>query len=336
MPHLLAADIGGTKCDLAIFDLSQKQEAAPVCRIRYRNREFQSFDGILSDFLSNTETPEYGCFGVAAVVYQGTAPLTNSNWTISQNELEQSFGLKEICLINDLTALCSALPFLPHNSLHTIQQGAVQENGVRAVIAPGTGLGEGFLVEHNSLFFPQGSEGGHCDFAPLNYEQTELLGYMRNRHAAVSYELLCSGVGIPNIFDYLVASGGDGHQDQIDRINLAHDRTPQIITGATKKSPCPLCRKTLSLFLEILGAEAGNLSLKLYPTAGLFIGGGILPRIADKISFTPFLDAFRKKEKMHSLMKRFPIHLIMKKDAALLGALCYGRQRFLTRIEQEV
>ena len=330
MTYLLAADIGGTKCDLAVFDLSQKIKNSPVCRMRYRNKEFQSFDGILDDFLSNTETPEYGCFGVAAVVYQGTAALTNRDWTISEIELKQSFGFKEITLINDLTALCSALPFLPEDTLHMIQQGVVQKNGVRAVIAPGTGLGEGFLIEHNSCFFPQGSEGGHCDFAALNEEQAELLSYMQKTHTAVSYELLCSGIGIPNIFDFLVSSGLDGHQKRIDRIERLDDRTPHILAGATGESPCPLCQRTLTLFLEILGAEAGNLSLKLCPTAGLFIGGGILPRIVEQISFTPFLDAFRQKEKMHSLMERFPIHLIMKEDAALLGAICYGHHRFLT------
>ena len=328
LTYLLAADIGGTKSDLAIFDLSQTANTPPIRRKRYRNREFQDFDTILEDFLSNSEIPEYGCFGVAAVIHQGTAALTNRDWVISETELKRSFGFKEITLINDLTALCSALPFLSESELLMIQPGVVQKKGVRAVIAPGTGLGEGFLIEQGSCFFPQGSEGGHCDFAPLNDEQADLLRYMQKKHPAVSYELLCSGIGIPNIFDYLASTGLNRDQNHFDRITEAHDRTPQIIEGALKKGVCPLCKKTLSLFLEILGAEAGNLALKLYPTGGLFIGGGILPRIAHQISFDLFLEKFNNKEKMERLMKSFPIHLILTNDIALSGIASYGRHLF--------
>ncbi|HIP83367.1 MAG TPA: glucokinase [Desulfocapsa sulfexigens] len=328
MACLLAADIGGTKSDLAIFDLSHTADSPPVRRKRYHNREFQNFDAILIDFLGNSETPEFGCFSVAAVIHQGTAALTNRDWIVSEKELKHSFGFKEITLINDLTAICSALPFLPESELLMIQPGVMREKGVRAVIAPGTGLGEGFLIEQESCFFPQGSEGGHCDFAPLNDEQAELLNYMQKKHTAVSYELLCSGVGIPNIFDYLESTGIDRDQKYFDKIAVADDRTPPIIEGAVAKTPCTLCQKTLSLFLEILGAEAGNLALKLYPTGGLFIGGGILPRIAEQISFDSFLENFRQKEKMDRLMKTFPIYLIFKKDAALLGTASYGRLLF--------
>jgi glucokinase len=151
---------------------------------------------------------------------------------------------------------------------------------------------------------------------------------MQKKHTAVSYELLCSGIGIPNIFDYLASTGLNRDRKHFNRITETDDRTPSIIEGALKKAPCPLCEKTLSLFLEILGAEAGNLALKLYPTGGLFIGGGILPRIAEQVSFDLFLESFKQKEKMERLMEVFPIYLILTNDVALLGAANYGRHLF--------
>ncbi len=325
---LLAADIGGTKSDVAIFDLSQNTDIPPVRRQRYYNKDFSNFNDILTDFLTDSEPPLYGCFGVAAVIRQGTAKLTNLDWTLSENKLRDKFGFKQITLINDLTAICSALPCLAKKDLLLIQQGEAEENGIRAVIAPGTGLGEGFLIERESCFYPRGSEGGHCDFAPLNQEQAELLTHLQQSHSAVSYELLCSGKGIPNIFDFLASTGSARDSERFKQIAAAQDRTPPIVEGALTEPPCPLCEKTLSLFLEILGAEAGNLALKSYATGGLFIGGGILPRIADRISFDSFLKNFRKKEKMESLMASIPVHLIMIQDAALLGTASYGRHLF--------
>lgn len=330
MAHLLAADIGGTKSDLAIFDLSQTPDAPPLCRQRYHNRNFQNFEAILTDFLAETGSPQppYGCFGVAAVVQHGTAKLTNRDWTLSEKELQDSFGFTQVTLINDLTAICSALPFLTEKHLLQIQQGQKETGGVQAVIAPGTGLGEGFLIHRDSCFFPQGSEGGHCDFAPLTQEQAKLLSYLQKKHTAVSYELLCSGLGIPNIFDFLASTNIDRDSARFSQIAESPDRTPAIVEGAFGDSSCPLCAKTVSLFLEILGAEAGNLALKTYPTGGLFIGGGILPRIAEHISFDAFLHYFRRKEKMAGLMDSIPVHLILKKDAALLGTAGYGRHLF--------
>ena len=330
MTHMLAADIGGTKSDLAIFDLSQTPDNPPLCRQRYSNNSYTDFDELLRAFFEKAEIqkPEYACLGVAAVVQCGTAKLTNRDWEINEQSLRETFGFREVTLINDLTAICSALPVLKENDLLQIQQGRVEDDGIQAVIAPGTGLGEGFLVNRNSSFSPQGSEGGHCDFAPLNQEQLKLLGYLQQKHTAVSYELLCSGIGIPNIFDFLASTDIKRDTEHFKRIAAATDKSPIISEGAFSDTPCPLCVKTFSLFLEILGAEAGNLALKTYSTGGLFIGGGILPRIAQHVSFDAFLKAFRQKEKMEALMERIPIHLILKNDTALIGTASYGHHFF--------
>ncbi len=328
MTTLLAADVGGTKSDLAILDLSQAAESSPLHRKRYRNKYFQNLDEILDDFLKGIETPDFACLAVAAVISNGTADLTNLDWSVSEEKIQHNFGFKNVTLINDLTAICSALPHLSEQELLTIQPGTAQGNGVRSVIAPGTGLGEGFLIEHDSIYFSQGSEGGHCDFAPVTHEQANLLTYMQKKHSAVSYELLCSGIGIPNIFEYLLSTDISRDHEGIDFIIESDDKTPPIIDGALKIFPCPLCQKTLDLFLEILGAEAGNLALKTFPQSGLFISGGILPRIVDQISFDGFLRYFMQKEKMEQLMQSFPIHLILKSDTALLGTVAYGQHIF--------
>jgi len=328
MPLLLVADIGGTKSDVALFDLSREPET-PLHHKRYQNRAFQSFGAVLTDFLRNSPSPEYGCLGVAAVVKNGIAKLTNSDWILERSKLQDTFSLKDIWLINDLTAVCSSLPLLQNKDCLTIQQGQREADGIQAVLAPGTGLGEGFLLDGKNCFLPRGSEGGHCDFAPLNSEQSKLLAFMRNTHNTVSYELLCSGIGIPNIFDYLSTTDILRDKKRMALILSATDRTAPIVEGAHGNAPCPLCTKTVTLFLEILGAEAGNLALKTYATGGLFIGGGILPRIAEYVSFDGFLAAFCQKEKMVQLMESIPIHIIQKRDAALLGCAHFGYKRYL-------
>jgi len=333
MTQLLAADIGGTKSDLAIVDISQTVVSPPLRHKRYRNSAFPDFDSILEDFLRNSPTPKYGCMGVAAVIHEDVAKLTNLDWTLSEHALQKRFGFSEVSLINDLSAVCASLPLLQNDELLTIQQGKPITNGIQAVIAPGTGLGEGFLLNRQDCFFPQGSEGGHCDFAPLNLEQEQLLSFMRQKHKVISYELLCSGLGIPNIFDFFATTDTPRDSLRFASIEQVTDRTPPIVEGAHGQDPCPLCEKTVSVFLEILGAEAGNLALKTYCTNGLFIGGGIIPRIASHVSFAPFLEHFRRKQKMEELMASIPIHIIMKKDAALLGSLHYGRHRYHTRSE---
>ena len=305
MTQLLAADIGGTKSDLAIVELSQAPDAPPLRHKRYRNSDFPDFDSILDDFLRNSPTPEYGCMGVAAVIHKGLAKLTNLDWALSEHALQERFGFSDVSLINDLSAVCASLPLLRPHELLTIQQGDnTATNGIQAVIAPGTGLGEGFLLNHQGRFFPQGSEGGHCDFAPLNQEQEQLLRFMRKRYKVVSYELLCSGFGIPNIYDFFATTDIPKESLRSATIEQAADRTPAIVEGAHATPPCSLCQKTVSVFLEILGAEAGNLALKTYCRDGLFIGGGILPRIASHVSFAPFLEHFRRKEKMEKQIGR--------------------------------
>ncbi|MDR3630493.1 MAG: glucokinase [Desulfocapsaceae bacterium] len=325
---LLSVDVGGTKVALALSDL---RGGALLQRAIVPGAGHKGISEIIRAFLDSTGLhPDFACLGVAGVVKDGAARITNRPWLITEETLVREFSLSGVRLINDMTALCAALPTLTGADLLPLQTGRMQKKGTKAVIAPGTGLGEGYLIEDGPAFLPRGSEGGHADFAPVDDEQIKLLRWLRRRARPVSYEMLCSGLGIPSLYDFCKASGQIAETEAIkEELNRAADPTPVILAGAIAAAPCPLCLKTMELFLSILGSEAGNLALKLYATGGLYIGGGIPPRLSGHIPFTGFLEAFRHKAKMEDLMAAIPVHLIIKPDTVLSGAIAYGRRIFL-------
>ena len=273
MSLLLAADIGGTKSALAVFDLRDYLRAAPLVQGVYANRDFSGILELVSAFLGGTGcAPEYACLAVAGVVGNSQAEMTNLPWAISESLLAAHLGFAGVWLINDLTAVCSSLPILQTNDWIELQSGQEIPDGVRAVIAPGTGLGEGFLAQRGGVVWAQGTEGGHCDFAPTDVIQADLLDWMRRQQpwpVPVSYERLCSGLAIPTLYAFFKASGVAETKAVRAALAKAEDQTPVIVSGALDvKNPCFLCRKAVDLFLAILGAEAGNLALKLYSTGG--------------------------------------------------------------------
>jgi glucokinase len=333
MKTLLAVDVGGTKAELALFDLYGR-DFMPVRRTIVPCAGHRGIEEIISAFLHDTKTgPDFACLGVAGVVQDRKARITNLPWLMDEETLAREFTLAGVKLINDMTALCASIATLASSDsdLQSLQEGKIEKEGAKAVIAPGTGLGEGYLIESDTTFLPRGSEGGHTDFAPVNDEQLELLQWLRRKTQPVSCEMLCSGLGIPTLYDFYLERGRVPETEAIrERLKEVTDRTPVILGGAIAATPCPLCLKTMELFLSILGSEAGNLALKLYATGGLYIGGGILPRLVGKIPFTGFIEAFRRKAKMGDLMARIPVRLILKRDAVLCGAAGFGRKYFLT------
>lgn len=326
MTTLLAADIGGTKCELAVFEMEDSEYLALAGR-RYASRDFGGIEEIIALFLEETGCrPEFACLGVAGVTEKETATVTNLPWTINPKLLTQTFAFQRIALLNDMTAVCASIALLGEEDLVEIQRGEEKAGEMIAVIAPGTGLGEGLLFQSDRMFFPRGCEGGHADFAPVNAEQIELLSWMMDKGGPVTYEDLIAGPGIPFLYDFLRLSKKIPESDALQKmLATATDRTPIIVAGALESVPCPLCRRTVELFLSILGSEAGNLALKLYAKGGLYIGGGIMPRLAGKISFAGFMEAFLRKGKMERLMATIPVRLITRKDAALLGVARYGK-----------
>lgn len=326
---LLAVDVGGTKCELALFPLGGK-EYTPLVRGRYACADYGRLEDIITAFLLETgASPTCASIGVAGVVSGGVGTVTNLPWIIREESLARVFGLKGIHLINDMTAVCASLGLLSGDDVLELQVGEPQPGQLIGVVAPGTGLGEGVLVQSGSFFFPRGGEGGHTDFGPVGEEQVELLRWMLTRRKRVSYESLIAGPGIPNLYDFYHEHLGMAELPEVAvQMAAATDRTPVIFTNAFGDKCSPLCRRVVDLFLDILGAEAGNLALKLYARGGLYIGGGIVPRIADKADFTGFVDHFQAKGKMENLMRSIPVRLILRGDAALLGAAGYGQELF--------
>lgn len=328
---LLAVDVGGTKCELAIFP-SAENSYQPLARNRYQSADYERLEDIIQKFLHETgATPTRASMGIAGIVSGGVASVTNLPWVIREESLRGEFGFETVQLINDMTALCASLALLEGEDLLIIQAGEVQPGQLIGVVAPGTGLGEGVLVQHGSFFFPRGSEGGHTDFGPVGEEQTELLKWMRTKRERVSYENLIAGPGIPNLYDFYSEHLGVAELPHVSRLlGEAKDRTPVIFECAFGENASPLCRRVVNFFLNILGAEAGNLALKLYARGGIYIGGGIVPRIAEKVSFAGFLASFQAKGKMENLMKTIPVYLIRRKDAALIGAARCGREMMVS------
>ncbi len=331
MTTLLAADIGGTKSELAIYDHRPGVPLRPLVQKRYSNARFAGIAEIITLFLDEYPIrPRRACIAVAGVVGGERVRLTNLPWMIDRRSLEEQFGLQQVLLINDLTAVAAALPLLGPDDLAELQAGEVCDGEIRGIIAPGTGLGEGLLVEVEGRLLARGSEGGHCDFAPVDDEQLALLSWMRQKNSPVSYEMLIAGPGIAHLYDFSREFHGLSETAAIALAMAgAEDRTPIIVDGAVRGDGCPVCRRAMDLYLSILGSEAGNLALKLYARGGIYLGGGILPRLFGKVSFAGFIRSFGSKGAMAELMGTIPVHLITRPDAALLGAAHYGGTAFV-------
>jgi glucokinase len=323
---LLAGDIGGTKTSLAVYSTGAGPRA-PLSEATYPSADYPNLQSLALDFLSRVGYPiERAVFGVAGPVVGGRAEITNLSWVISETELQAALKLSSVILLNDLQAIAAGVPFLETEGLYTLNAGQPVPNGTIAVIAPGTGLGEAFLTWNGSRYRAHPTEGGHVDFAPVDELQDGLLSYVRERFGHVSYERVCSGMGLPNIYDYFRDSGYAAEPAWLgEALRAAEDRTPVIVEAAlSARRSSILCSATLDMFTDILGAEAGNLALKVLATGGVYVGGGIPPRILKPLQEGGFLSALRAKGRFSELLSRIPVHVILNPKVALLGAACHG------------
>jgi len=231
-----------------------------------------------------------------------------------------------VYLLNDLVSIAYAVPHLEGRDLHVLNEGRPEPGGAIAVLAPGTGLGEAFLTWEGTRFSAHPSEGGHADFAPVNKLQIKLLRYLHDRFDHVSYERICSGMGLPNIYRFFKDTDAYEEPEWLaERLASASDLTPVIVTAAfDEERPCPLCQATLEMFVAILGAEAGNLALKVLSTGGVYLAGGIPPRILPALERESFMDAFLRKGRLSHLLAPMPVRVVLNSKAALLGAVHYG------------
>lgn len=323
---LLAGDIGGTKTKLAFFS-SEAGPRTPLQEATFASAAYPGLEALVHEFLAHHNfTVDRACFGVAGPVMAGQARITNLPWIMDEQQLQGSLHIPSVRLLNDLDAMAHAVPFLQSDDLYTLNTGKPTVNGTLAIIAPGTGLGEAFLTWDGNRYRSHPSEGGHTDFAPTDVREVELLRYLLARNAHVSYEHVCSGVGLPNIYAYLKESTSIREPEWLtEQLAGAGDPTPIIINAALQgEASCALGVATVKTFVAILAAEAGNLALKVLATGGVYIGGGIPPRLLPFLQEEVFVERFRNKGRLAEILTNIPVHLITNPEIALLGAAYHG------------
>lgn len=323
---ILAGDIGGTKTNCALFTLEGGPHA-PLVEATFPSGQHASLEAIVRAFLAANPMPvAAACFGVAGPVVEGRVEVTNLPWVIETRDLAAELGLETVFLINDLKAVAQAVPYLDADDVATINQGDAVDGAAIGVIAPGTGLGEAFLTWDRGRYRAHPSEGGHSSFAPTTNTEADLLKYMLEEHHHVSYERVCSGLGIPNIYNYFRDRVFKQETPAVAQaLARASDPTPVIVNGALNPTnPCPVCTATLDTFLGIFGSEAGNLALKVLATGGIYLGGGIPPRLLPQLRGGRFLSAMQNKGRFRDLMERIPVHVILNPKTALYGAAAYA------------
>ena len=316
---ILAGDVGGTKCNLALFSEKDGKLSA-VYKQRFASKDFAQFDLIVREFsrqaaphLAN-ETVRAAGFGVAGPVINNRVRATNLPWTVDASILASELKLADVVLMNDLGATGHSIEHLTPEEYCVLNPGQPEYGGTRALLAAGTGLGQSILVWDGARYRVVPSEGGHSDFAPHTEQQIELLRFMRRRHPQVSWELILSGRGFRTIHEFLNTSVI--HESFEDP---GMDPAPEITRLGLSKQ-CPVCVDTLDLWTAIYGSEAGNLALKVLALGGVYVAGGIAVKIIEKIKDGSFFEAFRDKWKFESVLDNIPVSVVLNESAPLLGA----------------
>jgi glucokinase len=325
--NVLVGDIGGTKTILALFS-TEAGPRNPLAEITYSSLKYKTFDAMVCEFQESIKTTiDAACFGVAGPVVNGKARVTNLAWVVDGPKLQSIFHWSAVALLNDLESVGYAIPVLEKEDLYTLSSGNPASDGCIAVIAPGTGLGEGFLTKDCGSYHVHPSEGSHAAFAPVGALQIGLLNYLNAcGHKHVSYERVCSGgLGIPNLYAYLKTTGLEEPGWLTEKLKSVRDPSPVIVNAAHDTAQtCQLATTTLSMFVSILGAEAGNLALKVLSTGGIYFGGGISPRVLVDLKKPEFLEALRSKGRFRQLLTDMPVHVILNAKAGLFGAAAFG------------
>lgn len=331
---LIAGDIGGTKTDLAIYSTVSGPHA-PLAEHQVHSADYPSLQVMVSEFLNKVKmSVKVASFDVAGPVINRRAKVTNLPWVMDEDSLASDLRLSEVHLMNDLEAVARAVPFLRTQDLIAINEGDVIRNGPIAIIAPGTGLGESFLTWNGSQYITHSSEGGHSDFAPTDERQIRLLRFLLPRWGHVAVERVCSGIGIPNIYEFLRDQEGIPERRETEElISSSKDRTKAIVGAALDlQNPSELCRTTIEMVVSILASEAGNLALKVLATGGLYLAGGVALHLLTVLREPRFMQAFTRKGRFEGLMERIPVHVITTR-AALLGAATYGIEKLRDKKE---
>jgi glucokinase len=316
---ILVGDIGATNSRLAFFS-ERGGRLHPIAEATYPSRDHANLETIVKKFVSAHDLPiDVACFGVAGPVRHGRSDTTNLPWDVDAQELARALRLGTVGLLNDLEAHAHGISMLAPEDFVTLNQGAPDASGNAAVIAAGTGLGEAGLSWDGRQHHPFAGEGGHTSFAPSDSLQIELLKFLRQEFGHVSWERVVSGPGLYNIYRFLRDTGRGEEPDWLS-CEMQRNDPSAVISQAALAGTSSLCRQALDLFVTLYGAEAGNLALKLMATGGVYVGGGIAPKILQKLTDSTFMEAFVAKGRLEPLLWQIPVRIIMHDQVALLGA----------------
>ena len=320
---VLAGDIGGTKTTLAIFEVEGTQLEV-LSLEKYPSQQYGSLDEIVRQFVEIQDyTCDWGSFGIAGPVRNGRAETTNLPWSIDAKRLADDIGFRKVWLMNDLEANAWGISALEEKDFCVLSEGKPDPNGNASIISAGTGLGQAGLYWNGSQHRPFASEGGHSDFAPHSDLEIALLQYLKQRHPHVSWERVVSGMGLLNIYEFLRDYRGAETPDWLAEEMKEGDQAAAI-SKAAHDSRCPVCAETLKLFVHLYGVEAGNQALKIMSTAGVYLGGGIVPKNLDLFREGTFLKSFWSKGRMEPLMRDMPVKVILNDRTALYGPAVFA------------
>jgi glucokinase len=317
--YILAGDIGGTKTNLGIYSKGARRPLLKILKT-YPSGQYPDAESLVTKFVKEFPVPvQCACFGIAGPVYNGRCNVTNLPWVVRESRLKKHLRLKQVKLINDLAATAYAIPYLKKSELHILNRGKVQRDGNLALVAPGTGLGESIIVFEKGRYIPVPSEGGHVDFAPNNAKEAALWSYLKKKYGHVSLERILTGQGLVDIHSFIMSSRPGGRYDHL--IKRMRDSDPAVIISEEAiKGKAKSFRLALDMFVSILGGATGNLALTGMATGGIYLGGGIPPRILAKLDGDRFLSSFSDKGRFKGLLEKMPVYVILNDKAGLLGA----------------
>lgn len=317
---ILAGDIGGTKTLLGLFDpVPARPRAATVQS--FATLEYPDLPSMVGEFLrhaSGGADVDRACFGVAGPVIGDSAQLTNVPWRVDAPRVARAFSISRVRLLNDLQAMAYSIPVLEDDEVHVLQRGEPLRGGNVALIAAGTGLGEALLHNIDGRFVPSASEGGHADFSARTEREIVVLRELTKRYGRVDVERIVSGRGLSNLHR---VTHTDTCAAGIDPDDL---ESPAAISTAALDRRCAGCVEAFDIFVEAYGAETGNLALRSVATGGVFVGGGIAPKILPALENGPFLGAFRAKTPLDGMLRSIPVKVILNAETGLLGAAVFA------------
>ncbi len=324
---IIAGDIGGTKTNVALFEVVEgRRVGAPLAQHSYPSARYDSLEAILTDFVRRHPQARitHACFGVAGPVVRGHVDATNLTWEVFDFKLAEAVGLPSVRLINDLEATAYGIGELSPEQFHTLNEGDGGRPGHRGLIAAGTGLGMAAIYFDGQGYRPMPSEGGHMDFAPRNERECEMLAYLREKIGGrVSYERVLSGMGLHNIYSFL-RDRGHGEEPAWLAEEIESGDASAAISRAALAGKSELAATALEILVEVYGAMAGNLALLLKSVGGLYVGGGIAPKIMPKLTDGTFMRNYGDKGRMSGLVNSIPVRVILDDKTALYGAARYA------------